>query len=144
MEARKTIARVIIPAVGIAIAGALVLSLFVPSLVAKIWKGYENSGAVLQILGWSLVFKAVNMQLTAIMNSLGKFRIITIIASVNLAMCVVFNIIFLQKFGIRGGAMTVVLVEAVNTITQFICVSYLMNNFIGKRLREWRNKFKHQ
>ncbi len=143
-EARKTIIRVMVPAAGIAIVGALVLSLFVPSLVAKIWKGYENSGAVLQVLGWSLIFKAVNMQLTAIMNSLGKFRIITIIASINLVMCVVFNIIFLQKFGIRGGAMTVVLVEGVNMISQFICVSYLMNNFIGKRLREWQNKFKHQ
>jgi len=137
-ETRRTIKRVLVPVVLLALGAAFFLSFLGKPFISLLSLEYLKSAEVLQVLSWSLVLKAINMQLTAILNSLGKFRIITVIAVNNLLLSMVFNLILISRYGILGAAATVVLVEGLNMLLQFVCFSYVTNNFLGKWLRRWK------
>lgn len=137
-ETRRTIKRVLVPVVLLALSAAFFLSFLGRPFISLLSPEYSKSAAVLQVLSWSLAFKAVNMQLTAMLNSLGKFRIITVVAVNNLLLSLGFNLIFISRYGILGAAATVVLVEGLNMFLQFVCFSYVTSNFLGRWLRRWK------
>ena len=120
-----------VPIIAVAFTGAIILALSPDYFVKLISSEYTHSSRVLFVLSWSLIFKAANTQLTAILNSLGKFRIITLIAIFNLILSVMFNYIFIHHYGVIGAALTVVIVEGINTLLQTISVSHVMKNFVG-------------
>lgn len=138
-QIRQTIKRVIVPVVMLALIGICGLSFLGRPFLNMLSDEYSKSANVLFVLSWSILFKAVNTQLTAILNSLGKFRIITIIAANNLLLCLALNLLLVPRYGILGAAATVVLVEAINMLLQLICIFYLTNNFFGKWLKRWQS-----
>lgn len=79
---------------------------------------YAPSGQVLLILSLVLIFKALNTQMTAILNSMEKFRIVSGITFFNLITSFILNIIFISHYGIIGAAMAVVGTEFVNSLFQ--------------------------
>jgi O-antigen/teichoic acid export membrane protein len=97
---------------------AAVLSFFAHDIMNLISKAYLRSADVLPILGWALVFKAVNTQLTAIINSKGLYTVITWVALAILVINVSLNLLLIPAYGILGAASAVLLTEATNTIIQ--------------------------
>ena len=81
---------------------------------------FSQSGSVLVFLSVALIFKSINPQLTAILNSLGKFRLLALITFVNLSAGIVLNMIFLPRYGVLGAALTVVCVECLNCVLQSV------------------------
>jgi O-antigen/teichoic acid export membrane protein len=134
----RGITRIVASIAMIGAVAAAALSLAAPPLVAQFWGEYSNSAGALAILGWTILPKAVNMQWTSILNSMGKFRIITVIAANNLALTVLGNLVLLPRYGILGAAMTVLGVEIVNTALQFVFVSSYIGTSFGKWIRQWK------
>ncbi|MBI4546340.1 MAG: oligosaccharide flippase family protein [Ignavibacteriae bacterium] len=118
----KMMNRVIVRAGVLGFLGASIVTFVVPQFVPLISDEYAKAAQVLPVLGWSVFFKAVNPQLTAVLNSLGKFRIIMVIAAGNLMMTLMFNMILIPLYGIVGAAVTVVAVEGINTLVQSITI----------------------
>ena len=102
----------------IACAGILFYIFLVRPLLPSFSIEYTRSGDVLLILSFVLFFKALNTQLTAILNSMEKFRIVSGITFIDLVTSVVLNYIFISHYGIVGAAMAVVGTEFVNSLLQ--------------------------
>jgi O-antigen/teichoic acid export membrane protein len=85
---------------------------------------YIASGDVLLVLGFVLIFKAINTQTVAILNSMEKFRTVSVITCINLALSVTLNLILIPLYGIRGAGMAVVGTEAFNTLQQSAALLY--------------------
>lgn len=98
----------------------IILRMFIPALAPE----YSASVDVLSIMGVTLFVKGANTQLTAILNSLGKFRIITLITAVNLSLALVLNVILIPLYGIVGAALAVLIMESSNTLMQGAAVRY--------------------
>ena len=99
----------------ISIAGyAFIIRPILPSFSSE----YIESGKVLVILSFVLLFKALNNQMTAIMNSMKKFRMVSIITFTNLITSFMLNIAFISRYGIQGAAIAVVGTEFVNSLLQ--------------------------
>ena len=102
----------------IACGGILFYIFLVRPLLPSFSIEYTRSGDVLLILSFVLFFKALNTQLTAILNSMEKFRIVSGITFIDLVTSVVLNYIFISHYGIVGAAMAVVGTEFVNSLLQ--------------------------
>ena len=102
----------------IACAGILFYIFLVRPLLPSFSIEYMRSGDVLLMLCFVLFFKALNTQLTAILNSMEKFRIVSGITFIDLVTSVVLNYIFISHYGIVGAAMAVVGTEFVNSLLQ--------------------------
>jgi Membrane protein involved in the export of O-antigen and teichoic acid len=102
----------------IACTGILIYIFIVRPLLPSFSTEYTRSGGVLLILSFVLFFRALNTQLTAILNSMEKFRIVSGITFFNLVTSVVLNLFFISHYGIVGAAMAVVGTELVNSLLQ--------------------------
>ncbi len=126
-QVRQKIMQVMTPVVIVSGACALFLSLSAKWVTKLISNQYAESAGVLPVLAWAIVFKAINAQLTAFINSRGKYRFITIIAVNNLIINVILNLLLIPRFGLIGAALAVVLTEAINTVIQSGCIAYLFS-----------------
>ena len=102
----------------IACVGILLYIFIVRPLLPSFSAEYTSSGNVLLLLSFVLLFKALNTQLTAILNSMEKFRIVSGITFFALVTSVILNYIFISRYGIVGAAMAVVGTELVNSLLQ--------------------------
>jgi len=127
LKVRQKIMQVMTPVVIVSGACALALSLSAKWVTKLISNQYGESAGVLPVLAWAIVFKAVNAQLTAFINSKGKYRFITVVAVNNLIINVILNLLLIPGFGLRGAALAVVLTEAINTVIQSGCIAYLFS-----------------
>lgn len=114
----QTIRKVLYPTAAIAGGAMVLLSLVIAPLLRLYASEYARSHDVLIILSIALLFKALNAQLTAILNSLGKYRTITLITVVNLLLCVILNLILIPPYGVIGAAAVVAGVELFNLLMQ--------------------------
>ncbi len=73
---------------------------------------------VLDILLLAMLFKYVNMHLTSIINSQGKFIWITKLASLNLAVNVLANLLLIPRYGAVGAGSSIALTEGINFMVQ--------------------------
>ena len=121
-EAGRNMLRIISAVVGMSSVAALFLSLFAAQLLEMISPEYSTATAVLRILSLSVVFKAVNGQLTALINSKGRYSLITSIAMVNLMVNIALNLLMIPKYGIIGAALAVTITEGINTLMQLVCI----------------------
>lgn len=133
---RTTALKVIGPTIVITLCVATILSLLSDDIMGLISKAYLNSAKVLPILGWAIVFKAVNAQLTAIINSKGLYKIITGIAFVNLIVNLSLNLLLIPRYGIIGAAVAVLLTEGINTIIQSSYVVTLLRHVRSIEMRQ--------
>lgn len=136
-DARKTIFNVVAAVSSLSLVAAIFISIFSKSILGLISHEYAASVIVLQILSFSMVFKAVNAQLTAFINSRGMFSLITLIAFINLAINVAMNLLMIPIYGIMGAAIAVIVTEALNTVIQSGTVIYLFKF----SFRGFRNKW---
>lgn len=105
---------------------AFIISFFSQDLIGLVFKSSEGSVSALKILSMSIIFKALNAQLTAIVNSLGKYRIITGVALNNLIINLVISLILIPPLGVIGAAIAVVVTEVINTVIQSVCVLHIL------------------
>lgn len=124
---KQKVIQVMTPVVIVSLVCAAGLSFSAGWLTRLISSQYSESGNVLQVLAFAIVFRAVNAQLTALINSRGKYRYITFIALNNLVINVILNSVLIPAAGIRGAAFAVVLTEAINTAVQGVCVVYMFS-----------------
>jgi O-antigen/teichoic acid export membrane protein len=102
----------------IACVGILIYIFIVRPLLPSFSAEYASSGDVLLVLSFVLFFRALNTQLTAILNSMEKFRIVSGITFINLVTSIILNLVFISHYGIVGAAMAVVGTELVNSLLQ--------------------------
>lgn len=124
---KQKMIKVIVP---VAIAGILCaagLSISANWLTSLVSDKYAGAGSVLPVLAFAIVFKALNAQLTALINSGGKYKYITYIALNNLAINVILNLLLIPAAGIKGAAFAAVSTEAINTVVQSVCVFYVFS-----------------
>ncbi len=133
-EMRRNVQRVVGSTATVALASAVLLYAFGGRVLHLISPEYVGSVGVLAVLSWSIVFRAVNMQLTAVINSAGGFRVITAITVANLLLSIGCQAMFIPRYGLVGAAMAVVVVEAINMLLQFVCV-IVMNAVSGRRVQ---------
>lgn len=126
--------RILATVVGLSSAGAFLLSFFAVRLMAMISPEYANAVTVLRILSLSIVFKAVNAQLTAMINSRGRYSIITVVALINLAVFLALNLLMIPRYGIIGAAIVVTTTEGINTVMQMICIRYYVKGIFREAL----------
>ena len=114
LQAKKTLIGMLI----IACIGILIYIFAVRPLVPIFSPEYEGSADVLLILSFVLLFRSLNTQLTAILNSMEKFRIVSGITFINLAVSVVLNYFLISKYGIIGAAIAVLGTDITNSFMQ--------------------------
>jgi O-antigen/teichoic acid export membrane protein len=123
VENKKTIVNVIALVLGMAslgFAGTVVLRELIPALAPA----YSASADILLLMGLTLFVKGINPQLTAILNSLGKFRIIMHITAANLCIALGLNLILVPRYAIVGAALSVLIMETSNTLMQALALAY--------------------
>lgn len=133
---RPTVCKVIGSTVVITSCVAFFLSFLSENIIGLISRAYLNSAAVLPILGWSLLFKAVNAQLTAIINSKGLYKVITLTALANLIVNISLNLLLIPRYGIIGAALSVVVTESINTLIQSSYVVTLLRHGSSIEIRQ--------
>lgn len=133
IKTRQTFFRLMVPVLILSFSAALFLFLISTKITGLISDKYIGSAKVLGILSWSILFKSINAQLTAFINSRGKYSYITIIAMNNLIIIIALNLLLLPTYNIIGPAIALVVAEAINTIFQSGCVVYLLG-FSFRRL----------
>ncbi len=114
LQAKKTLIGMLI----IACIGILIYIFAVRPLVPIFSPEYEGSADVLLILSFVLLFRSLNTQLTAILNSMEKFRIVSGITFINLSVSVVLNYFLISKYGIIGAAIAVLGTDIANSFMQ--------------------------
>jgi O-antigen/teichoic acid export membrane protein len=105
---------------------ALILFLFAHAITGLLPAKYETSAGVLMILCWSIIFRAINPQLTAFINARGKFTMISVVAAGNLIANIILNLILIPKYGIKGAAGAVVATELLNSVFQLSCIAFVL------------------
>lgn len=124
----STAFKVIGPTMIATLAIASLLSLLSKDLMSLISKAYFHSAEVLMILSWSILFKAVNAQLTAVINSRGLYKVITLTALANLLVNIALNLLLIPRYGTIGAAVAVLITESINTIVQSSYVATLLKH----------------
>ncbi len=81
---------------------------------------------VLDILLAAMIFKYVNMHLTSIINSRGKFIWITKLAAFNLGINLLANILLIPLYGAVGAGSSIALTEGINLVIQGALVRRLL------------------
>jgi O-antigen/teichoic acid export membrane protein len=132
--AGRNMARILTTVVVLSSASALVLALFAGRILTLLSPQYGGAVMALRILSLAIVFKAVNAQLTAMINSRGKFSVITRIAIVNLAVNITLNLLMIPEYGIIGSAIAVTATEGLNTAMQTVCVRYYLRGLFREAL----------
>jgi O-antigen/teichoic acid export membrane protein len=117
-EADRLYRVMLVSAVGYGVLVALALTTLGPSLLAWALPRYVESIPPLRILAWALVFMSANMVTTAVLNSMGRFRLVTAVAAATLVFCAVANLLLVPWLGIQGAALATVLTEAWNSALQ--------------------------
>lgn len=136
-DTKQTIFKVVATVSGLSLIAAILLALFSKRIMGLISHDYAASVIVLQILSCSIVFKAVNTQLTAFINSRGRYSLITKIAFTNLIINIALNLLMIPNYGIMGAAVAVVITEGINTLVQCGFVFYLFNFSFGRFWSRW-------
>lgn len=127
-KANHTLFVILVPLFALSIVIAGILFTFSRDIIHLLSDTYMTSLGALMILSWAIVFKAINPQLTAFINSRGRFSLITLIAIGNLAINIGLNIVLIPKYGINGAAGAAVITEFINTLFQATCIAYILRN----------------
>ncbi|MBI3802780.1 MAG: flippase [Nitrospirae bacterium] len=101
---------------------ASLLSFYARPLIGWVVTPSDRVTLVLMILSGSIVFKSINAMLTAIINSLGKYRVVTAVAAGNLLINSILGFVLIPRYSMIGAAIAVVVTEAINTAIQSIYV----------------------
>jgi O-antigen/teichoic acid export membrane protein len=102
---------------------AVVLALFSRTIMGLVFKSYLSPAIALSILGGAIIFKAINAQLTAMINAQGRYTVITKVALFNLLINLSVALLLVPRYGVIGAATSVIITEAINTVVQGVYVA---------------------
>lgn len=117
-RSREIISRVLIFTFLSTFSIACLLSLFSRSIISLVMEPSDLASIALIVLSGSIVFKSMNAMLTSVINSLGKYRVITAVAAGNLLTASIIGFILIPRYSMIGAAITIVVTEAINTAIQ--------------------------
>jgi len=101
-------------------AGAL--TLWGDVILRRFGSSYLAAYPVLRIFSAVLIVRSLNITLTSIINSRGKYSAIAKITATNLAVNIVLALLLIPRFGIQGAAWAALGTELWNLIAQAACV----------------------
>jgi O-antigen/teichoic acid export membrane protein len=111
---------------------AICITVFAAQILNLISPEYKGSITPLILLSWACVVMFANMQSAASIQGLGLFKLVTVIASVNLILNVLLNLYFIPLLAATGVALAALLTEGVNMIIQLSLVFFLLRKKITK------------
>ncbi len=123
--AKSFFAQLLRPVIIAGILFSILFYIFSGPLASFFPNSYKSTALVLEILSWSILFKAINPQLTAFITSRGKYRLMMIMSLSNLVVNIAANLILIPSYQVRGAAAAVVITEGFNTMVQSAGVYYL-------------------
>lgn len=97
---------------------ALFLALFALPLAHFMYPHYVHTGTVLWVLAGTIFFKGLNAQLTAVIQSTGRYSAVTWICVANLSINGLLHVWWVPLHGIIGAALAVLCTEGLNTVFQ--------------------------
>jgi O-antigen/teichoic acid export membrane protein len=124
-EATSFFVKLLKPVVISGVSISVLLSVFSGPITNIFSNSYKSTAFVLEILSWSILFKAINPQLTAFITARGKYRLMMTISVADLVVNISTNLILIPIYGIQGAAMAVVITEGFNTAVQSTSVYFL-------------------
>ena len=127
-KAQRALFSIMVPLAVLSMLIAVTVFVFSNNIIDVLPDKYKTSLGVLMILCWLIVFRAINPQLTAFINSRGKYGLVTAIASGNLAINVLLNLFLIPRYGVTGAAGAVVATEFFNTLFQTACVFAILRS----------------
>lgn len=101
----------------------VLLILIAPHLIHMFLPEYSAANSILYILSLALVVRGVNTTLTAIIQALGYYSRVTIVALGNMIIISLLLWLLLPMYGAIGAALTLLIGETVNTVIQLILLS---------------------
>jgi O-antigen/teichoic acid export membrane protein len=111
---------------------AICITIFASQILNLISPEYNGSLSPLILLSWACVVMFANIQSAASIQGLGLFKLVTVIASVNLLLNVLLNLYFIPLLAATGVALAALLTEGVNMIIQLSLVFFLLRKKITK------------
>ena len=105
---------------------AICITIFAAQILNLISPEYKGSISPLILLSWASVLMFANMQSAAAIQGLGRFKLVTLIASFNLTLNVSLNLYLIPLWGATGVALATLLTEGMNMIIQLTLVFYLL------------------
>jgi O-antigen/teichoic acid export membrane protein len=132
-KAKQALISIMVPLIALSMVIAGAVFVFSRSITGFLPGKYQTSLGVLMILSLLIVFRAVNPQLTAFINSRGKYGLVTAIASANLLINVLLNLVLVPRYGVNGAATAVVVTEFINAVFQSACIVSILR-FPKRRL----------
>ena len=120
--------RTVWPAAVLVACASATLLVFGKVLLRWLNPGYEIVYPALCTLALCLPIRAINVNLTAIINSRGAYRRLALLAGINLAMNMVLVGTLVPLFGITGAALAVLGTEIVNMVAQLKSVMTLFSD----------------
>lgn len=125
-QARSFLRRTYTPLFAAAAAISVLASFVSPWVARTVLPGYPGAENVLSILAWSILLKAIGMNLAAVLYSRGRYGWIAGVISINVITNLSLNILLIPTYGARGSAMAIVASEGLNCILQgLLCRSLL-------------------
>lgn len=97
-------------------AGALIVG--GGALLGHFGPAYVDAYPVLKLLSFTLVLRTINLTLTSVLNSRGRYITLAKITAANLVINLLFAVVLIPRFGIRGAALAVMIAEGVNLAAQ--------------------------
>ena len=97
-------------------------------LLKKVAPEYAGATLPFRILSVGAVFMCVNQLSTTFVVALGKFRVIMIVALINLVVYLGLAAVLVPRFAATGAATATSVMEAVNTVIQIVIVLALLRS----------------
>jgi O-antigen/teichoic acid export membrane protein len=85
---------------------------------------YLAAYPVLRVLAFVLFFRTVNITLTSVLNSEGKYAAVAKVTATTLLVNIIAALLLIPSFGIQGAAWAAFATELWNMIAQIVCVAY--------------------
>jgi len=102
---------------------AIILMLFGRQILSVFGSQYVEGAAILKILAMSLFVRTINVTLTTLINSSGRYRVLAQITASNLLVNIVLVLLLVNRIGLVGAAWAVLGTEAWNTVAQACALS---------------------
>ena len=124
---KRSVGRIVVTLTPIAVAACLVM----PYLLRRFAPMYADASSSFRILTVGAMFMFLNQLSSAFIVSLGKFRLIMMIAFANLVVYFAVALYLIPRYAAVGAALSTGATEAVNTVLQAMAVVLLLRRAIA-------------
>jgi O-antigen/teichoic acid export membrane protein len=123
---RGAATRYLLATLGYGVATAGGLSVIAPLVIERALPGYTPAIPILRILAAALVFRTLNATLAGIIQGAGRFRLLTLIATWNLALVLGLLLWLVNRLQAPGAALALLIAEGVNSGIQLGVVALIV------------------